>query len=213
MAQLSSHAQPGCLTRRCCAHWSTLRDATVKALMMSVACGDFLIMRSTWMIVIGLGAACARQQPAPANVQTANAVAFRATRAAARGEAAQHLAGHYFVHRDEIEVVVTSGYLEVRTLARTLQDVRAGIATGRTAFSGRWNTPRLSSVRRLRDLGLAPDGSVRDTIRFIIKGTGAYPLADYWLTFQLHGALYSQRAGRVEEVRWMHDSTRFTIPQ
>jgi hypothetical protein len=170
-----------------------------------------MIMRSTWMIVIGLGAACARQAPAPANVQTANAVAFRATRPAARGEAAQQLVGHYFVHRDEIEVVVTSGFLEPRTLERTLQDVRAGIATGRTAFSGGWNTPRLSSIRRVRDLGLSPDGSVRDTIRFFIKGTRKYPLADYWLTFQLHGTLYSQRAGRVEEVRWMHDSSRFAI--
>lgn len=163
--------------------------------------------------MIALGAGCARQLPAPANVPTASPVTFRAVRAAARGEAAQHLVGHYFVHRDEIEVVVTSGFLEPRTLERTLQDVRAGIATGRTAFSGGWNTPRLSSIHRVRDLGLAPDGSVRDTVRFVIKGTRTYPLADYWLTFQLHGTFYSTRAGRVEEVRWMHDSSRFTIPQ
>jgi hypothetical protein len=171
------------------------------------------MMRGTWMIVIGLAAACARQPPAAANVQPVNAVAFRAVRPAARGEAAQHLVGQYIVHRDEIEVVVTSGFLEIRSLGRSLSDVRAGIATGRTAFSGGWNTPRVSGIHRVRDLGLAPDGSVRDTIRFVIKGTQKYPLAEYWLTFQLHGTLYSQRAGRVEEVRWMHDSSRFAIPQ
>lgn len=171
-------------------------------------------MRRSWLIAIGFAVACARPAAVPTTERAADAVAFRAERRVAAGETAQHLAGHYFVHGNDIEVVVTSGYLDVRANDRRLRDVQAGIATGGTPYSGGWNTPRLSSVRRVAELGLASDGSVRDTVRFVIKGTRTYSLADYWLTFQLHGTFYSQRAGMwVEEVRWIHDGRRFTSPQ
>jgi hypothetical protein len=171
-------------------------------------------MRHGWLIATGFAVACARPPAALTTERAADAVAFRAERQASGGDTAQHLVGHYVIHGNEIEVVVTSGHLDIRTNDRRLRDVQAGIATGGTPYSGGWNTPRLSSVRRVGELGLASDGSVRDTIRFVIKGTRTYALADYWLTFQLHGTFYSQRAGMwVEEVRWIHDGRRFTSSQ
>ncbi len=173
-------------------------------------------MRRGCLIAIAFAVACARPPAVPTTARAADAIAFRAERqpSGGGGDTAQHLVGHYFVHGNEIEVVVTSGHLDIRTNDRRLRDVQAGIATGGSPYSGGWNTPRLSSVRRVGDLGLASDGSVRDTIRFVIKGTRTYALADYWLTFQLHGTFYSQRAGMwVEEVRWIHDGRRFTSSQ
>jgi hypothetical protein len=168
-----------------------------------------LIMRIGWAILLALGSACTRHAPVAADARSAEAFPFHADRAAADGEAAMHLSGQYYIHHDEIEVVISSGYLELNSTNRRLRDVPAGIASGATPFSGGWNTPRLSSVHRARDLALAPDGSVRDTIRFIIKGIQKYPLADYWLAFQLHSTFYSSRAGMwAEEVRWIHEERK-----
>ena len=156
-----------------------------------------------------------RQAPSAGNdrvLPTAPAgVSFVALRAATQREAAQQLSGTYYVHPDHILVLVTGGVLHVMGATRQIEDIRAGIATGDTTVHGGWNTPRLSDARRARDLPLAPDGAVRDTIRFLIKRTSDFRLSDYWLTFQLHGALnVSAYGGWVEQLHWMQSSRRFS---
>lgn len=157
-----------------------------------------------------------RQAPSAGNVRvlpTAPAgVSFVALRAATQREAAQQLSGTYYVHPDHIVVLVTGGALHVMGANLRIEDIRAGIATGDTTVHAGWSTPRLSDVRRARDLPLAPDGSVRDTIRFLIPRTSNFRLSDYWLTFQFHGTLnVPAYGGWVEAVNWIQSSRRFGI--
>lgn len=150
---------------------------------------------------------CAACGHPPAYISTAptSIHSFRASGHNVNGTLSESVVGHAYVFDDQIRVVVTSGFAQLRP-GRTQRPtgLSAGLAfchtEGRAA--GHWDFRTESNIIPIRRIRTRGD-TLADTITFVLKRPKNVDLREHWLTIQQHADLLLPG-----EVAWRKGATR-----
>jgi hypothetical protein len=138
-------------------------------------------------VLAAAGIACSHAPP-PVAATPAKAYPFHAVGRATSGRVIEDLIGTAYVHDDEVVVVVTSGFAQLRPSNFTRPvGLSAGLAYCHTGgrWAGSWDFRAKSDMIDVGRIKARGD-TLADSISFVIKGTKDLDLSEHWLAIQQH---------------------------